>query len=114
MDESTKQLTKETRIPIPMSAGRSERYDTEYERNGTANIFISFEPLKGKRQIKITDRRTKVDWAHFIKELVDIEYPDVDKIVLVHDNLNTHVGGSLYEAFEPQEARRILNKLEIH
>jgi hypothetical protein len=114
MDETNKQLTKETRIPIEATPGQVERYDTEYERNGTSNLFIRVEPLKGKRTVKVTDRRTKIDWAHFIKEMVDEDYPDAKKIVLVMDNLNTHAGSSLYEAFEPQEAKRILDKLEIH
>jgi len=114
MDESSKQLIKETRIPIPARPGESERYDAEYERNGTCNIFLHVEPLKGKRKIKITDQRKKTDWAHFIKELVDEDYPQAQKIVLVMDNLNTHAGSSLYEAFLPAEAKRILDKLEIH
>jgi transposase len=114
MDETSKQLTKETRSPIQASPGRLERYDMEYERNGTCNIFVAFEPLIGKRRIKITDQRKKTDWAYFIKELVDEDYPDAEKIVLVMDNLNTHSGSSLYETFEPQEAKRILDRLEIH
>lgn len=114
MDESSKQMIKETRTPIPASPGEVERYDTEYERNGTSNIFMSFEPLQGKRQVKITERRTKADWGKFIEEIVDIDYPAAEKIVLVMDNLNTHVGSSLYEAFEPAKAKRILDKLEIH
>lgn len=114
MDETNKQQIKEVRTPIPLKQGESLRYDTEYERNGTSNIFLSFEPLKGKRQVEVTDHRTKVDWANFIKTLVDVEYANADKIVLVMDNLNTHAGSSLYEAFEPAEAKRILNKLEIH
>lgn len=114
MDESSKQLTKETQAEIPMTPGQPKRFDTEYERNGTSNIFMACEPLKGKRHVKVTDRRTKVDWAHFMKELTDVHYPNADKIVLVMDNLNTHTGSSLYEAFSPSEARRILNKLEIH
>lgn len=114
MDETSKQLTKETRSPIQASPGRTLRYDTEYERNGTCNIFVAFEPLVGKRRLKITDKRKKIDWAHFIKELVDEDYPDAEKIVLVMDNLNTHSGASLYETFEPREAKRILDRLEIH
>lgn len=89
------------------------KFDTEYERNGTSNIFLSFEPLAGKRKLKVTDHRKKTDWAHFIKELVDEDYPDAEKIILVMDNLNTHTGSSLYETFEP-EAKRILDKLEVH
>lgn len=114
MDESSKQLLKETRIPIPAKSGQPERFDTEYERNGTANIFMFFEPLSGKRFVDITDSRTSIDWALQIQNLVDVKYPNAKKITLVMDNLNTHVGGSLYKAFPPEEARRILNKLEIH
>lgn len=114
MDESSKQLVKETRTPIAVKPGVPARYDTEYERNGTCNIFLHFEPLKGKRRVKITDRRKKSDWAYFIKELVDEEYPCAEKIVLVMDNLNIHSGSSLYETFEPSEAKRLLDKFEIH
>ena len=114
MDESSKQLIKETRIPIPAKPGEPECYDTEYERNGTCNIFIHSEPLTGKRRVEITDHRKKIDWAQFIKGMVDIDYPAVEKIILVMDNLNTHVGSSLYEAFKPAEAKRILDKLEFH
>jgi len=114
MDEATKQLVKETLSPMPMEPGASARYDAEYERNGTSNIFLSFEPLKGKRTLKVTDHRKKRDWACFMRDLVDQEYPDAEKIVLVMDNLNTHTGSSLYATFTPAEARRILDKLEIH
>ena len=114
MDETSKQQIKEVHTPIPAEPGKPERFDTEYERNGTSNIFISCEPLKGKRKIKVTHQRKKTDWAHFIKELVDEDYPHAEKIVLVMDNLNTHEGSSLYQAFEAAEAKRILDKLEIH
>ena len=114
LDESNKQFIKETRRPIPPKSGRVERYDTEYERNGTGNIFLACEPLAGKRQIKITDQRRKIEFADFVQELVDVHYAAAEKIVLVMDNLNTHNGSSLYERFEPKEAKRILNKLEIH
>lgn len=114
MDETNKQQLKEKREPIPLSPGNPMKFDTEYERNGTSNIFLSFEPLAGKRKLKVTDHRKKTDWAHFIKELVDNDYPDAEKIVLVMDNLNTHAGSSLYDTFEPCEAKRILDKLEIH
>lgn len=97
-----------------MTSGKPKKFDTEYERNGTSNIFMAFEPLAGKRFIDVTDQRTKIDWANYIKRLVDEVYPDAKKIILVMDNLNTHKGASLYEAFEPAEARRILDKLEIH
>jgi hypothetical protein len=114
VDEKSKQCVKEKRIPIPASPGKIERYDTEYERNGTCNIFMAVEPLQGKRYTKITDHRKKEDWAYFIKDLVDNKYPEAEKIILIQDNLNTHRGGSLYEAFQPEEAKRILDKLEIH
>lgn len=113
-DETNKQLTKETRTPIPVEPGEVMRYDTEYKRNGTSNIFLSCEPLKGKCHVKVTDHRKKVDFAHYIKELVDVHYSRAKKIILVMDNLNTHNGSSLYEAFEPKEAKRILDKLKIH
>jgi len=114
MDETSTQHIKEVRIPLPMAPGRTERYDTEYERNGVSNLFMFFEPLAGKRYINVTDTRTAVDWAYQIKELVDIRYPNAHTIVLVMDNLNTHTGASLYKAFPPHEARRLLSRLEIH
>jgi len=114
VDETSKQQIKETRLPIPMKEGQEERYDYEYERNGVSNIFMCFEPLAGKRYVKVTDQRKKIDWAELMKELVDVHYPDADKIVLVMDNLNTHTRGALYEAFKPEEALRILNRLEFH
>lgn len=114
MDELNKQMIKEVRVSLPPEPGKPIRFDTEYERNGTSNIFLSFEPLKGRRQFKITERRTKIDWAHYVRDLVDKEYLHAEKIILVQDNLNTHTGASLYEAFEPAEAKRILDKLEFH
>ena len=114
MDETSKQLIRETRLAIQAKPGKLYRYDYEYERNGVCSMFMFYEPFGGKRFVSVTDRRTKVDWAIQIKELLDIRYPDVKKIILVMDNLNTHTGASLYEAFEPQEARRLLNRLEIH
>ena len=114
MDESSKQHLKEVRKKLPMEPGKPERYDTEYERNGTSNLFIFFEPLRGWRRIDITLRRTAQDWAKQIKKLVDEDYPKAEKIRLVMDNLNTHVGASLYKTFEPSEARRLLDKLEFH
>lgn len=113
MDESSKQLLKEVRAPIPAEPGKPERFDTEYERNGTCNIFMFFEPLTGKRFVDITNRRTAIDWAEQVRTLVDEIYPDAPKILLVMDNLNTHCGASLYKAFEPEEARRILDRLEF-
>jgi hypothetical protein len=95
-------------------SGQVEKYDTEYERNGTASIFMAFEPLQGLRFTSVREQRTRKDWAEFIKCLVDNQYPDADKIILVMDNLNTHHKCSLYEAFEPSEAKRIANRLEIH
>ena len=108
MDESSKQLTKETRIPISTKPGDIEKFDTEYERNGTCNIFLSYEPLKGWRNVEVTDRRTKVEWAHYIKKLVDVDYASAKKIVLVSDNLNTHNASSFYESFPPQVAKRVI------
>jgi hypothetical protein len=113
-DETSKQLIKETRVPIPQSPGRPATSDYEYERNGTANLFMMFEPLIGQRHVKVTERRTAVDYAHAVRELVDVHYPEARTIVLVQDNLNTHKPASLYEAFPPEEARRIITKLEIH
>ena len=113
MDETSKQHTKETRIPLPMRPGEPEIFDFEYERNGVSNLFMLFAPLAGWRHVKVTDRHTKIDWAYLIKELVDEHFPG-KKIILVMDNLNTHNLGSLYEAFKPEEARRIAERLEIH
>jgi len=114
LDEQSKQLVKETRRPITIQPGRPKCIDYEYERNGTANLFMLFEPLAGWRHVKVTDRRTKIDFAQVVRELVDVHYPEAEKIVLVMDNLNTHKVGSLYEAFEPAEARRLVERLEIH
>jgi hypothetical protein len=114
IDEMSTQLIGEVRAPLLAAPGKPLRYDTEYQRHGTANIFIAFEPLAGQRYTKVTAQRTKVDWAHFIKELVDQHYPHVEKIRLVMDNLNTHTKASLYEAFAPPEAKRIADKLAIH
>lgn len=114
LDEASKQLIGETRRSVPVAPGRVAREDYEYVRNGTANLFMMFEPLAGKRHVKVTDRRTRKDWARCVKELVDDWYPQAEKIVLVMDNLNTHGLPSLYEAFAPAEARRLADKLEIH
>ena len=114
MDESNKQLVKEVRSPLPGQPGELEKYDFEYERNGVSNLFLFFEPLTGKRYVNVTEQRTAGDGAHHLQELVDLRYPHADGIPLVMDNLNTHVGASLYKAFEPPEARRILDKLELH
>jgi hypothetical protein len=114
MDESSKQLTKEVRAPLPASPGQVVKYDTEYERNGTASIFMGFEPLRGVRFTKITEQRTQIDWAVYIKDLVDNHYSGAEKIILVMDNLNTHHKSSLYEAFDPVEAKRLADRFEIH
>jgi hypothetical protein len=114
MDEKSTQLIGEVRAPLPVESGKPLRYDTEYVRNGTANIFMAFEPLAGQRHTKVTNQRTKSDWAHFIQELVDNIYPHATQICLVLDNLNTHNKASLYEAFDPAEAKRIADKLVIH
>jgi hypothetical protein len=114
LDETSKQLIGETRIPVTAAPGQPARYDYEYKRNGVANLFMIFEPLIGKRRVKVTERRTKIDWAYCVREMVDQKYPDAEQIVLVMDNLNTHNKSSLYEAFEPAEAKRIADKLEIH
>lgn len=112
MDECSKQLIKETREALPPTKGRPYREDYEYERCGTCNIFMANEPLKGKRFTKVTQRRTKIDWAHFIDELSE-EYSHVDKIVLVMDNLNTHHASSLYEAFSPEKAKALWDRFEF-
>lgn len=113
-DETSKQLIEETRLPLPARPGQVERYDYEYRRNGVRNLFLFFEPLAGWRHIEVTDRRTKLDFAHQMRWLVDVAYPHVDGIDIVLDNLNTHTYGALYEAFEPAEARRIARKLNFH
>ena len=113
MDESPKQLIKETRLPLKGKPGCDAKADYEYERCGVANIFMVNEPLRGKRYVKITQRKTKVDWAHLIKEIADVHYPHVEKIRLVMDNLNTHKPASLYETFLPEEAKRIWDRFEF-
>jgi len=113
-DETSKQLIKETRVPWPAKPGKVARYDYAYERNGTRNLFMFFEPLAGRRQVKVTERRTKRDWALCMKQLVDEFYPDAVLIRVVLDNLNTHNPAALYETFTPAEARRLLEKLDFH
>lgn len=113
MDEKPKQLVKETRPPIACQKGQPLRYDFEYERNGAANVFLFVEALRGWRRLEVTERRTRIDWAHQIKRLIDVDYKKSEQITLVMDNLNTHGPASLYEAFEPSEARRLIEKLEI-
>jgi DDE superfamily endonuclease len=114
MDEQPVQLVKETRQAIAASPGTPERIDYEYERNGTATNFIFTEPLAGWRKVNVRERKTAVDWAHEIRELLEVDYPMATKVILVCDNLNTHAPASLYKAFEPSVARRLLERLEIH
>lgn len=113
MDESPKQMIKETRLPMPMKPGQDAREDYEYERCGVANIFLASEPLNGKRYIEVTERKTKTDWAKFIKQIADDWYKNATKITLVMDNLSTHKPAALYEAFEPKEAKRIRDRFEF-
>jgi hypothetical protein len=114
MDEQPVQLVQETRQPIPAAPGRPIRIDYEYERNGTANIFMFTEPLAGWRGVPVTERRTKIDWAYAVRDLLEGPYAGVPTVTLVMDNLNTHTLGALYEAFPPAEARRLAARLEIH
>ena len=114
MDEASKQLIAEVRQPLPAQPGRTAKFDSEYERRGTANFFMAVEPLAGKRTVRVTDRRTKIDWAQFIGHLLTTVYAGVAKVVLVMDNLNTHGIASLYEAFDPATARALAARLEIH
>jgi len=114
MDEVPRQLIGEVRIPIPGTPGKPARYDTEYKRNGTCEIFMTAAPLEGWRRPEVSEQRTKIDWAHQIERLVTVDFPDAEKIVVVLDNLNIHTIGSLYKAFPPEEARQLRDKLEIH
>jgi hypothetical protein len=114
MDESCKQLVGEVREPIACAPGQPRRVDDEYVRNGVVEIFMEVEPLAGKRHVAVTERRTKKDWAQQIKQMLDDRYPTAIKVRLVMDNLNTHKIASLYESFEPQEARRLAKRLDIH
>jgi hypothetical protein len=114
MDESNKQLIEEVRTPIPEKPGQPKRIDDEYVRNGVVEIFMEVEPLAGKRHVAVTERRTRKDWAHQIKSMLDERYPEAIKVRLIMDNLNTHSVASLYETFEPQEAQRLASRLEIH
>ena len=114
LDETSKQLVGETRRPLPSRPGSARAYDYEYQRKGVSNMFMLFAPLEGWRRVEVTERRTKADWARVVRKLVDQDYADRERIVLVMDNLNTHHPSSLYEAFEPAEARRIAERLEIH
>lgn len=114
LDEASKQLIIDTRQPIPMKPGQLARADYEYERNGTVNLFMFFAPLEGWRHIEVTDRRTMIDYAHALRDLADVYFPKAKKIALVQDNLNTHKPASLYEAFPPAEARRLVERFEWH
>ena len=114
VDEAGKQLVGDVRPPLPVRPGSPAREDSEYARNGTADLFVAFEPLSGRRLVEVTERRTAVDFARFLKRLLDESYPDAAKVVLVTDNLNTHGVGSLYEAFAPEEARRLAERVEWH
>ncbi len=114
LDETSKQLIKETRQPIPMTKGRARRIDYEYERNGVANLFMLFAPLEGWRHVEVTDRRTAIDYARILRDISDKYYPQARKIVLVQDNLSTHKPASLYEAFPALEARRLVERFEWH
>jgi DDE superfamily endonuclease len=113
-DEGSKELHGEVRAPLPAIPGHPARFDTEYERHGTANLFLWCAPLLGKRDVAVTAQRTRIDFAHAIRDLVDVQFPDAERIVLVLDNLNTHDPASLYLAFPPAEAKRIWDKLEVH
>ncbi|MGH6831077.1 MAG: IS630 family transposase, partial [Methylocella sp.] len=114
LDETSKQLIMEMRTPVPMKEGCPIRFDYEYERNGTANLFMMFAPLEGWRHVKVTGRHTAIDYAHALKDLADTHFPDARKIVLVQDNLNTHRPASLYEAFPAAQARRLVERFEWH
>lgn len=114
MDESSKQWVKEVREPLPSEPGQPTRYDTEYERNGVSTLFLFFDPLAGWRHLEVREQRTALDWAHQVQQLLDVHYPKADRITRVMDNLNTHTPASLYTGFTPEEARRLLERLEIH
>ena len=114
MDETSKQLLSDLRQPLPVQAGQPERIDYEYQREGIADLFMFFEPLAAKRFVKVTDQRTRKDWAQAMKELADEKYPQADKIVMIMDNLNTHSPASFYETFEPEEAQRLTKRFEFH
>jgi hypothetical protein len=113
-DEKSVQLIAETRRLLPSEPGQVARFDYEYKRNGTRNLFVVFRPFAGWRHVQVTERRTKIDFAHVMRDLVDELFPEAEKIIVVLDNLNTHTPASLYEAFEPAEAKRILDRLEFH
>jgi len=114
LDETSRQLLAQVIPPRPVAPGQPAREDYEYERRGVCNLFVVCEPLAGWRDVMVSDRRTRIDWAHCVKDLVDVHYPDAEQIVLVQDNLNTHTPASLYETFEPAEAKRLADRLELH
>ena len=114
LDETSRQVLAETRMPLPVAPGRPARHDPEYERQGVVNCFLVTDPLRGWRQVRVSEQRTRLDWAACVKELLDSHYPDAERIVLIMDQLNTHSPASLYEAFPPAEAKRLADKLEIH
>jgi transposase len=114
MDEVPKQLISDVRAPIPAQPGQPHRVDYEYQRNGVANLFLFFEPFQGQRHVKVTNTRTRLDWAEAMRELSDEIHPEAEKIVVVLDNLNTHTPAAFYLAFEPEEARRLVNRFEFH
>src|SRR5512135_1085778 len=114
LDETNKQVVAEIRPPLPTEPDQPKRVDYEYERQGTANLFMTFEPLTGQRQVALTDRRTAVDFAKVVRELLDVRYPHAERVILVLDNLNTHTPAALYEAVEPAVARRLIERLGIH
>ena len=114
LDETSKQLIGEVAQPVPAAPGQVAQYDYEYVRSGTANLFMIFEPLAGQRDVEVTARRTREDYAECPRKIADESYPDAAVIVLVQDNLNTHAPASLYEAFEPAEAKRLADRFEFH
>jgi hypothetical protein len=114
MDEMPKQLLAQTRDPIPGQAGQIAKEDYEYKRNGVADLFMVFEPLQGKRYVEVTEKRRRIEWATVMKHVADAIYPEAEKIIVVMDNLNTHTPSSFYETFEPEEARRLVERFEFH
>ncbi len=114
VDEGGKQLIGDVRTPLPVRPGKAARHDSEYVRGGVANLFMTFEPLAGQRHVKVTDRKTSIDFARLLREISDEHYPDAERVVLVCDNLSTHTPAALYEAFAPEEARRLARRFEWH
>jgi hypothetical protein len=114
LDETSRQLLAEVTPPRPVVSGQPAREDYEYQRHGVCNVFLVCEPLRGWRHVTVSARRTRIDWAHCVKDLLDVCYPDAEQVVLVQDNLNTHTPASLYEAFAPAEAKRLADRLELH